>query len=224
MFRRSPRRLPTGLRLAIAIGVVASVAFLASGMVACGSKSAAADSGKKVIVLGFDGLDYELTQRLMAEGRMPNFSRLADAGGFAPLETSVPPQSPVAWSNFITGMDSGGHGIYDFVHRDPETMLPYLSTSKTEDAGRILEVGKYEFPLSGGEVELLRHGTPFWEVLEDHDIETTIIRIPANFPPSGTGDERVERYGHARPAGNLGDVLFLHLRALCFPGRRHQRR
>ena len=139
MFRRSPRRLSTGVRISIAIGVVASVAVLASGMIACGSKSAAADSGKKVIVLGFDGLDYELTQRLMAEGRMPNFSRLAAAGGFAPLETSVPPQSPVAWSNFITGMDSGGHGIYDFVHRDPETMLPYLSTSKTEDAGRILE-------------------------------------------------------------------------------------
>ena len=218
MFRSSPRRLSTGLRVAIAIGVVAIVAFLASGMIACGSKSAAADSGKKVIVLGFDGLDYELTQRLMAEGRMPNFSRLADAGGFAPLETSVPPQSPVAWSNFITGMDSGGHGIYDFVHRDPETMLPYLSTSKTEDAGRVLEVGKYEIPLSGGEVELLRHGTPFWEVLEDHDIETTIIRIPANFPPSGKATRELSGMGTPDLLGTSGTFSFFTSELFAFQG------
>ena len=207
-----------GVRVVVSLAVVLALAGLLGALVACGGDSASADTGRKVIVLGFDGLDYELTQRLMAEGRMPNFSRLAETGGFAPLETSVPPQSPVAWSNFITGMDSGGHGIFDFVHRDPETMLPYLSTSKTEDAGRLLELGKYEFPLSGGEVELLRHGTPFWEVLEDHDIETTIIRIPANFPPSGTATRELSGMGTPDLLGTSGTFSFFTSELFAFQG------
>ena len=81
-------------------------------------------------MLGFDGLDFELTQRLMSEGRLPNFSRLAAQGGFAPLRTSIPAQSPVAWSTFVTGLQPGVHGIFDFVHRDPSTMTPFLSTPR----------------------------------------------------------------------------------------------
>ena len=85
---------------------------------------------KQVVVLGFDGLDPDILQDLIDEGRVPNLARMAKTGQFAPLGTSIPPQSPVAWSNFITGQDAGGHGIFDFLHRDPDTMLPYLSTSK----------------------------------------------------------------------------------------------
>jgi predicted AlkP superfamily phosphohydrolase/phosphomutase len=103
-------------------------------------------------------MDYGLTTTLMAEGRMPNFSKLAAEGSFGPLGTSVPPQSPVAWSNFITGQDPGAHGIFDFVHRDPETKVPYLSTSRTVPPSRTLRAGRYQVPLSGGRVELLRHG------------------------------------------------------------------
>ena len=96
----------------------------------CGGTHAAGKT--TVIVLGFDGMDYDLTKQMMAEGRLPNLSKLAAQGTFQPLGTSMPPQSPVAWSNFITGLDAGGHGIFDFVHRDPNTMVPFLSTSKAE--------------------------------------------------------------------------------------------
>ena len=56
----------------------------------------------------------------MARGHMPNFARLAASGTFSPLGTSIPPQSPVAWSNFITGLDPGGHGIFDFIRSRSE--------------------------------------------------------------------------------------------------------
>ena len=79
-----------------------------------------------MIVLGFDGLDFEVTRQLIEAGRLPAFSRLAASGGFSSLGTTIPPQSPVAWSTFITGRDPGEHGIFDFVHRDPKTMEPYL--------------------------------------------------------------------------------------------------
>ncbi len=164
--------------------------------------------GRRVIVLGFDGLDYGVTRDLMARGKLPNFSRLAESGGFAPLGSSIPPQSPVAWSTFMTGLDPGRHGIFDFVHRDPKTMLPYLSTSRTEAPGRNLKLGKWQFPLASGKVELLRAGRPFWDVLEAHGIETTIVRMPANFPPSGSATRELSGMGTPDILGTYGTFSY----------------
>ena len=112
-------------------------------------------SDARVIVLGFDGLDYELTRELIAAGPPASISRgWPRCGGFAPLETTMPPQSPVAWSTFITGLDPGGHGIFDFVHRDPKTMTPYLSTTRTEPAGRTLMSAAGNCRCRAGRVEL----------------------------------------------------------------------
>ena len=91
-----------------------------------------AANARKMIVIGVDGLDPDLLTKFMADGKMPNFARLAQQGSFKRLTTSIPPQSPVAWSNLITGMNAGGHGIFDFIHRDPKTFQPYFSTSKVE--------------------------------------------------------------------------------------------
>jgi predicted AlkP superfamily phosphohydrolase/phosphomutase len=163
---------------------------------------------RNVIVMGFDGMDYELTQRLMNEGRLPNFSRLAEQGSFTALGTSIPPQSPVAWSNFITGMDAGGHGIFDFIHREPTTLIPYLSTSRTESSGRSLKLGKWQIPLSGGTVELLRRGEAFWDELHGHGTESWIIRIPANFPPSGTATVELSGMGTPDLQGTYGTFSY----------------
>jgi predicted AlkP superfamily phosphohydrolase/phosphomutase len=194
--------------------------ILVMGSVACrGGGSKTAGGNKRVILLGFDGMDYEVVSRLMAEGRLPNLSRLAEMGGFSALETAVPPQSPVAWSNFITGMDSGGHGIYDFVHRHPETMMPYLSTSHTEDPDKYWKVGGWKIPLAGADVELLRRGQPFWEVLEDSGVETTIIRMPANFPPSGTATRELSGMGTPDLVGTSGTFSFYTSELFAYEGQ-----
>lgn len=143
-----------------------------------------AQTQKKVLVLGFDGMDPRLTGKLMDEGKLPNFRRVAEGGSFSPLTTSVPPQSPVAWSDFITGQNPGGHGIFDFIAREPDTYLPYLSTSITE----------------GGETRLLRQGAAFWEILEAHDIPCSVIRVPSNYPP-------VEMKGHSLSGMGTPDIL-----------------
>lgn len=161
-----------------------------------------------VVVLGFDGMDHALTSRLIAEGKLPNLKRLAESGGFSALETSIPPQSPVAWSDFITGLDAGGHGIFDFLHRDPATMVPYLSTTLTEPPGRTLTLGRWQIPLGGGDIRLMRQGTPFWEILADHDIPTTVVRMPANFPPSGKADRELSGMGTPDVLGGYGTYSF----------------
>ncbi len=164
-------------------------------------------------------MDSPLTTALIEAGRRPKLERLAAAGGFEPLETSVPPQSPVAWSSFITGLDAGGHGIFDFVHRDPATLEPFLSTSRAEPASWVLTLGRWQLPLSGGRVELLRRGTPFWEVLESRGIETTIIRMPANFPPSGTATRELSGMGTPDLLGTYGTFSFYSSMPFAFAGR-----
>jgi predicted AlkP superfamily phosphohydrolase/phosphomutase len=188
--------------------IVAFVVLVSTVAAMLGCSGRHTRPGRRVIVLGFDGLDYGLTRDLMARGRLPNFSRLAAIGTFAPLGTSIPPQSPVAWSNFITGLDPGGHGIFDFVHRDPKTMIPYLSTTKTEAGGRSIKVGKWQFPLAAGKVELLRKGQPFWGLLEQHGIDSTIVRMPANFPPSGQATRELSGMGTPDLLGTYGTFSF----------------
>ena len=56
-----------------------------------------------MFVLGVDGMDPDILQRLMDEGKMPHFVQLARDGSFQSLATTTPPQSPVAWSTFVTG-------------------------------------------------------------------------------------------------------------------------
>jgi predicted AlkP superfamily phosphohydrolase/phosphomutase len=163
--------------------------------------------GGRVVVLGFDGMDHALTRRLMDEGRLPHLSRLAARGGFSPLQTSMPPQSPVAWSNFITGTDPGGHGIFDFIHRDPATLLPFLSTSRTVEAKK-LRIGAWRIPLGADRVELLRRGRPFWEALSERGVPTTIVRMPANFPPSGTATRELSGMGTPDILGGYGTFSF----------------
>src|SRR5919197_723319 len=80
--------------------------------------------GKKVMVLGIHGMDPKLLQTFMDQGRMPNFKALIAEGDFRPLETTMPPQSPVAWSTFMTGMDPGGHEISDFLNVDTARRRP----------------------------------------------------------------------------------------------------
>src|SRR5215470_1320349 len=73
---------------------------------------------KRAVILGFDGMDPELAQRFIAEGRLSNLAKLQQQGSFHKLRTTYPPISPVAWSTFMTGVNPGTHNIYDFLARD----------------------------------------------------------------------------------------------------------
>ena len=146
--------------------------------------------GPRVLVLGLDGLDHGLVRKMLLRGELPNLARLARQGGFASLETTAPPQSPTAWSSFITGLSPGHHGVFDFVHRDPATLAPYLSTSRVESPSR-LRLGSLAVPLGGGSATLLRQQKPFWWHLDRAGVPATVIKIPAHFPPQDDGGARV---------------------------------
>ncbi len=162
-------------------------------------------AAQKVVVLGFDGMDPQLVAEYRAQGLMPNFDDVLAAGGqLLPLGTAIPPQSPVAWSTFITGTDPGGHGIFDFIHRDPATMLPYLSTSEAKGPADFWELGSWRVPRGGGEVRNLRKGTAFWQLLDEQDVDATVFKVPANFPPVPTGARTLSGMGTPDIQGTYG--------------------
>jgi len=59
-------------------------------------------------------------------------------------------------------------------------------------------------PLAGGESLNTRKGTAFWEILEDHNVPATIFKIPANYPPSETGQKTLSGMGTPDIIGTLG--------------------
>src|SRR5436305_2846011 len=90
---------------------------------------AQAEPPKKLIILGFDGVDARLTQRWMDEGKLPNLARLRAQGTFSPLRPTIPSQTPVSWSTFSTGLNPGRHGVFDFLKRDPQTYRPTFAAA-----------------------------------------------------------------------------------------------
>ncbi|MHC4187714.1 MAG: alkaline phosphatase family protein, partial [Planctomycetota bacterium] len=138
---------------------------------------------KKFVILGLDGMDYALTEKFLAEGKLPTLARLREQGCFKPLATTVPSMSPVAWSSFQTGVNPGKHNIFDFLTRDKKSYLPILSSVEIRGPRRVLNLGKYRLPLSKADIRLLRKGKPFWKTLGEHGMFSSVIRVPITFPP-----------------------------------------
>ena len=138
---------------------------------------------RRLVVVGFDGQDPKLTTRLITEGKLPNLARLAATGTFAPLATTFPSVSPVAWSSFATGVHPAKHNIFDFLGRDLRTYLPVLSSTDFDMSERVLELGRFRIPLRRPTVRLLRKSRTFWSILGEHGIWSTVLRVPTTFPP-----------------------------------------
>jgi len=126
----------------------------------------------RVVVLGSDGMDPRILDKLMKEGRMPNMRAVAERGGYARLGTTIPAESPVAWSSFTTGMNPGKHGIFDFLRRDPATYAPQIAPVSVKQR----KLGKPE-PVCN------RSGKSVWKVASDAGLRSTVIRVPVTFPP-----------------------------------------
>ena len=137
------------------------------------------DVKEKVIIIGFDGMDPDLVKEYMDQGLLPHFRKLASQGTFASLGTTNPPESPVAWATFQTGLNPGGHNIYDFLTRSTETYLPNLGMVSVEPPKFLWKL----IPIKLPRVETIRKGTPFWVQAGKNGIRTTILTVPLSYPP-----------------------------------------
>ena len=137
----------------------------------------------RLVILGLDGLEPTLAEKFMAEGKLPNLARLKKDCGYARLKTTTPAISPVAWSSFMTGSEPSKHNIFDFLDRDPRTYLPGLSSARIGKPKRTIGLGRYLVPLSRPEVRGLRRSVPFWKILGEKGVFSTVLRVPITYPP-----------------------------------------
>jgi len=149
------------------------------------AQGAAAESKGRVVILGFDGVEPSIVEEMLDAGELPNLAKLRDGGAYSPLETSIPPQSPTAWSSFITSKYPGNHGIYDFLRRTPSVniggkmrTMPGVGYTKRSHA-RLSPTGAVVKP---PEMINLRAGEPFWMPLDRAGKRAKILHVPFAFP------------------------------------------
>ena len=163
----------------VSTGATTGAAGIGAGVAHGVAKGAKAEEKGRVVILGFDGIEPTILEEMMAAGDAPNFVKLRDQGAFERLETTAPPQSPTAWTSFATCKNPGGHGIYDFIRRDPRRMFPAVGTGRTNHA-MVDTSGRLQQP---AESVAYRKGDPFWVTADRQGLRTVILSVPFAFPP-----------------------------------------
>ncbi|MCC6420218.1 MAG: alkaline phosphatase family protein [Gemmataceae bacterium] len=152
----------------------------------------------RAIVLGLDGLEPRIVEELFRAGALPHLARLRERGGFARVATTCPAQTPVAWSTFATGTNPGGHGIFDFLRRDPKTHRPDLALNRYEQKNAFTPPRAVN----------LRRGTPLWATLSAAGVPSTIVRCPCTYPPEPVCGRMLAGMGVPDLRGGLGTATF----------------
>jgi predicted AlkP superfamily phosphohydrolase/phosphomutase len=163
-------------------------------------------------VIGLDGMEPTLVEPLLAGGALPNLAALRDRGTYARVATTAPAQTPVAWSTFATGVNPGGHGIFDFLRRDPATYLPDLALSRYEQKNAFTPPRAVN----------LRRGTPVWERLSAAGIPATVLRCPCTFPPDPLKGRMLSGMGVPDLRGGLGTATLYTTAEGVTPGEAEQ--
>ncbi len=114
---------------------------------------------EKLLVIGLDGGTFTLLRPWMAEGNLPNLAGLAATGVSGVLESTCPPLTAPAWSSFMTGMNPGKHGIFDFHSYEPGSYNRVAVNSRCI-------------------------GPPtLWSVASSLDRQVIVCNVPMTYPP-----------------------------------------
>jgi len=163
---------------------------------------------RRVILLGFDGMDPVLAEQWMAEGKLPNLAQLRASGSYQRLATTTPPESPVAWSSFLTGRQPGEHGVYDFIKPDFATYLPHLATGEIEQTARWFALNRLRFPVQRARATT-RTWQPFYQTLAAQGVPVMMLRQPLDFPVSSGPARVLAALGVTDLRGRQGDYRLL---------------
>lgn len=116
-------------------------------------------SRPKILIIGLDGANLALVEKFSASGRMPNVRKLMERGVRGNLTSVVPPITGPAWSSFMTGVNPGRHGVFDWWKRM-----------------------EGEYTLAPVNSLMLRYFT-FWEILSGEGRRVCAVNIPVTYPP-----------------------------------------
>jgi predicted AlkP superfamily phosphohydrolase/phosphomutase len=114
---------------------------------------------RRVFVVGLDGGTLDLLGPWMQEGRLPHLQQLIEAGVSGELESTVPPQTAVAWSSFMTGKNPGKHGLFDFITQEKLGYGIQVVDSRA------------------------RRGKSLWELIGEAGGRVVVLNVPTTYPP-----------------------------------------
>ena len=117
------------------------------------------NNNQKIVIIGLDGADWRLFDKMIDKGFLPNIKRLKEGGCYGKLRTTFPPVTAPAWTSFATGKNPGQHGCFDFVL--PEN-----------------DINKYR-PISASSIK----SDTFYEILDRAGKKNILINLPVSYPP-----------------------------------------
>jgi hypothetical protein len=204
--------LATGAR---AVAILATLCALA----ACGSTPA---PPRKVVVVGIDGAEWTVLERLRAAGRVPTLDRLATEGASGPLGSLQPTRSPALWTTVATGMPASRHGIENFVLYRPqaEFALPPLPSGALEllldvevlppCTRDLLEIYLNRVRVGGGTWDDMGLAIQLPEELRGREPNVVTLRLPPRCSPPTTQEASATGDGSGgQPWGTLVSVAML---------------
>ena len=112
----------------------------------------------RAVVVGLDGVPYTMLKDLKDRGLIPNMGEIFDAGYFGQMSVCIPEISSVSWSSFMTGTQSGEHGIFGFMDLQPNTYKMYFPNFTHLKAPTL------------------------WDDLAAQGKKTVVINMPATYP------------------------------------------
>lgn len=114
---------------------------------------------KKVFILGLDGGTFDVILPLIEANDLPNMAKLLKGGAWGRLESTIHPNTPIAWTSFMTGLNPGRHGIYDFI---------------------IPKENDYGFRLT---TAADRHADTVWGYMGMFGKKAIVVNVPYTYPP-----------------------------------------
>jgi tetratricopeptide (TPR) repeat protein len=91
---------------------------------------------EKVLLVGWDGADWQVIRPLLDQGLMPHLGRLIERGASGTIAALQPMLSPVLWTAIATGKWPYQHGVHGLSEPNPEAggIRRASSTSRTTKA------------------------------------------------------------------------------------------
>lgn len=121
-------------------------------------------SKSRVLIVGLDGMTYDVMKPLTEMGMMPTCKSLMDRGTWGTLMSTVPPVTGPAWCSFSTGKQPGNHGVFDF----------FKPTKGINNS-----VGMSRRIINSKEVD----GKTIWQILSENGKTCIVMNVPVSYPP-----------------------------------------
>lgn len=113
---------------------------------------------KKIIVIGLDGVTWDVLMPLIKKNRLPTFKKLLKNGAYGTLESTIPPVTGPSWLAFSTSKNPGRLGVFDFLIKGEGFRLKPIYS-------------KYY------------RGRSIWDYLSNKGYKVGVVTFPALYPP-----------------------------------------